>query len=123
MARDRGTLADVLRGAGVPVSDAPPEPAPVTTPPPTAPPPGGPDLSACAKLVVRRERKGHGGKTVVVVSGLGATLREPVMRGLKKALGCGAHVADADVVVQGDNARRVAEWLTKHGARKTVQGN
>jgi translation initiation factor 1 (eIF-1/SUI1) len=57
------------------------------------------------------------------VSGLPPALREPVMRGLKKALGCGAHVADADVVVQGDNAPRVADWLTKRGARKTVLGN
>lgn len=123
MGRDGGTLGDLLKHAGVRVSDAAPAPAPASAPPTPVALPGGPDLGACAKLVARRERKGHGGKTVVIVSGLPAPLREPVMRGLKKALGCGAHVADADVVVQGDSAPRVAEWLAKHGARKVVLGN
>ncbi|MCW5893177.1 MAG: translation initiation factor [bacterium] len=122
MGRDRGTLGDLLKHAGLRVSDPPAAPAPEPAPA-AAPPAGGPDLGGCAKLVARRERKGHGGKTVVVVSGLPAPLREPVMRGLKKALGCGAHVADADVVVQGDGAPRVADWLAKHGARKVVLGN
>ncbi len=123
MGGERGTLGDLLGRAGLKVTD--PAPAPAASPPPAsaAPPAGGPDLSGSAKLVVRRERKGHGGKTVVVVSGLATALREPVMRGLKKALGCGAHVADAEVIVQGDNAPRVAEWLAKRGARKTVLGN
>lgn len=123
MSRDRGTLGDLLKGAGVRVSDPAPTPPAAAPPSPAVPPSGGPDLAPCAKLVVRRERKGHGGKTVLVVSGLPPALREPVMRGLKRALGCGAHVADADVVVQGDNAPRVAEWLGKHGARKVVVGN
>src|SRR5262249_40901497 len=31
----------------------------------------GPDLSRCGKLIVSRERKGHGGKAATVVTGLG----------------------------------------------------
>jgi translation initiation factor 1 len=138
------TLGDLLRAKGLAPPEPPAEPprtetakpertpAPKSTtpPPPRSEPvasskvPAGP-LNPCPKVVVRRERKGHGGKTVTRVEGLaplGAAGVEDVARRLKKALGCGATVEGDDVLVQGDQADRVADWLGREGARKVVRG-
>ena len=83
------------------------------------------DLSACGKLVVRRERKGRGGKTVTLVSGLArppAQLDE-IARALRKGLGCGSTVEDGVIVLQGDIVPRVEAWLQAHGAGKIVRGS
>ena len=76
-----------------------------------------------AGLVVRREKKGRGGKTVTRVSGL--TLEPSALselaREMKRALGCGATVEEADVLLQGALTERAAEWLRKRlGARVTI---
>jgi translation initiation factor 1 len=120
-----GTLGDLLARRGI-ASEAPPaagEPAPAPAPP--APPADGPDLSRCGKVVVRRERKGHGGKTATVVAGLGLPARdlERLARAVRRALGCGATVDGDTLVVQGDQAVRVQAWLAEHGARRIVLGN
>lgn len=77
------------------------------------------------KVVVRRERKGRRGKTVVIVSGLGES--EPslgeIARKLKKALGTGASVEGSDIVVMGDIPDRVAAWLERAGAKRVVRGS
>ena len=85
----------------------------------------GPDLSRCGKLTVARERKGHGGKTATVVSGLGLPARdlEAVVRALRRALGCGASIDGDRLVVQGDQVPRVQAWLAAQGARRIVVGN
>lgn len=117
------TLGDLLAERGIATS---PVPEPGSTPPPAATPAASDvDLSRCQKLVVRREKKGRGGKTATVVSGLGlrAADLERVARTLRRALGCGATVEDADVVLQGDMTRRVQAWLTARGARQVVIGN
>jgi len=94
-----------------------PEPASLTGDPPL-------DLAACGKLVLRRERKGRGGRTVTVIAGL--LLPAPglaeVARRLRRALGCGASVEGATIVLQGDLGERAAEWLTARGARRVVRG-
>jgi translation initiation factor 1 len=89
------------------------------------PPASGPDLSRCGKLTVSRERKGHGGKTATVVSGLGLPARdlEGVARALRRALGCGASIDGDRLVVQGDQVPRVQAWLGAQGARRVVVGN
>jgi translation initiation factor 1 len=113
-----GTLGDLLRARGLAPS------APAAPEPPAAPAPASPTLAACDKVVVRRERKGHGGKTVTRVEGLaplGAAVDDLAKR-LKKALGCGATVEDGAVLVQGDQVDRVAEWLQREGARRVVRG-
>jgi translation initiation factor 1 len=92
--------------------------------------------SACAtrpkgRLLLRRETKHRGGKTVVIVSGFeGATAAAGALRDddvvalgaeLKRALGCGGTVEDGPdgkiIVVQGDKPARVAELLAAKGFR------
>jgi len=121
----RGTLGDLLGRAGVRVSDPAPEPALAPAPPPTPASPAALDLARCGKVVLRRERKGRGGKTVTVVAGLGLPARglDDVARELRRALGCGATVEDDAVVLHGDLAARVQPWLAAHGARRIVVGS
>ena len=83
------------------------------------------DLSGAGKIVLRRERKGRGGKTVTVVSGLAlspARLAE-LARALRKGLGCGSTVEGETIVLQGDIADRTQQWLIAHGATKIVRGS
>ncbi len=72
------------------------------------------------KVVVRLERKGHGGKTVTVVEGVLAAARDDVQTTLKKRLGTGARAEGDDVIVQGDVVERTAVLLTELGARVVV---
>jgi len=75
------------------------------------------------KVVVRLERKGHGGKTVTVVSGVLPSARDEVMGELKKKLGTGARADDDDIVVQGDVVDRVIAHLQGAGAKKVIKGS
>lgn len=83
--------------------------------------------SPSGRIVLRRETKHRGGKTVVVASGfehakgideagLAALASE-----LKRTLGCGGTVEDGDtgriLVIQGDQPARVAELLRSKGFR------
>jgi translation initiation factor 1 len=82
---------------------------------------------APARLLLRREKKGRGGKTVVVVSGLRAQAHLPeseiaaLAQHLKQQLGCGGAVeraaGDTEIVLQGDRPARVAELLIERGFR------
>jgi translation initiation factor 1 (eIF-1/SUI1) len=116
-----GTLGDLLARRGVTART----PAAPPTPPAATPPPDVPDLARCGKVVVRRERKGHGGKTATIVAGLGLPGRdlERLARALRRALGCGASVEGDRLLVQGDQAPRVEAWLAAHGACRIVLGN
>ena len=117
-----GTLGDLLASRGL--HGAPASPPPSATSAPSGPRPG-PDLARCGKITLSRERKGHGGKTATVVTGLELPAREleSVARALRRALGCGV-TADGDrVLVQGDQATRVRDWLAAQGARRIVVGN
>ena len=75
------------------------------------------------KLVVRRELKGRGGKTVTRISGLPAAHREALASNMKKKLGCGALIEGDDVVLLGDLVDRAADWLTERGAPRVIKGN
>jgi translation initiation factor 1 len=89
------------------------------------PPAGQPlDFSRAGKIVLARERKGRGGRTVTRISGAGLpTDLEALARDLRQALGCGASVEGATVIVQGDIPERVRTWLEAHGARQIVAGS
>jgi translation initiation factor 1 len=85
----------------------------------------GLDFGGATKLVVRRDRKGRGGKTVTIVDGIrvAPSALERIARALRRHLGCGAHVEEGRLVVHGDLTARVEEWLVRHGAPKVVVGN
>lgn len=78
-----------------------------------------------ARVVVRRERKGHGGKTITRIEGLAGSAREleAAVRDVKRGLGCGATLESSDVLVQGDQSERVRAFLEARGVRKIVLGN
>lgn len=65
------------------------------------------------RVVVRRQRKGHGGKTVTRVEGLGA--RADLVSRLKSELGTGARRDGEDVIVQGEQTDRVRVLLEREG--------
>lgn len=118
-----GSLGDLLRQRGVAASAAPAPPP--TAPPAPAPAAGTPELARVGRLVVRRERKGHGGKTVTVVDGLAlpAAALEALARAMRKALGCGSWVDGGRIVLQGDRPDAAVAWLTRQGARQVARGN
>ena len=79
------------------------------------------------RLVLRRETKHRGGKPVVIVRGfsalpsLDATAIEKLAKELKQKLGCGGTVerdgAETQIVLQGDQPAKVAEYLRGLGFR------
>lgn len=114
-----GSLGDLLRAKGL----APAAPSAEPAGAPVAEAPGGDDLSRLPKLVVRRTRKGRGGRTVTLIEGLDplpAAEREALAKAARKALGAGARVEGEVVAVQGDVGDRLADWLRARGARRVV---
>jgi translation initiation factor 1 len=79
-------------------------------------------LASLPRVVLRMERKGHGGKTVTVLTGFEAPpgALKKLSRQLKKQMGCGARIMDSDVVLQGDLRERVRAWLLSQGVRRVV---
>ena len=116
------SLGDLLRSRGVEVADRAPAPVP---PPPAVKKSDTLQLAGAGKIVVRRERKGHGGKTVTVIEGLALAGKalETIARELRKTLGCGSWVDDRRIILQGDVARGAEAWLRARGATRIVQGN
>jgi translation initiation factor 1 len=114
-------LSDLLGAAGVKVNES----AKTPSPPTTQASPTTIDFGGATKLIVRRERKGRGGKTATVVEGIrvSASALERIARELRRALGCGASVEEGRLVVQGDLVARVERWLVGHGAPKVIVGN
>ena len=73
--------------------------------------------------MLRREKKGRGGKVVTRLSGVSEVAREDVAKQMKKGLGCGALVEGDDIILLGSLVDRAADWLEKQGAKKVVRGN
>ena len=116
-------LADALAQRGLAIS-------PASVPQPqrdseVSVPAGELALTRCGKVTLRREKKGRGGKTVTIISGLGlqSDRLEQLARTLRKALGCGSIVEGRNVVLQGDMTTRAAVWLRTQGAKQIVIGN
>lgn len=77
------------------------------------------------RVVVRREKKGRGGKTVTVVQfpdGGDEAAMEALAKELRKALGTAAQREESTVAVSGDIVDRVADWLGRRGAARIVKG-
>jgi translation initiation factor 1 len=96
-----------------------------------APAPGEPPFPSLTsnglrgKIVVRREKKGRGGKTATLVEGIElepAALRALTTR-LKKAIGCGGTVEGTTIVLTGAQTDRVRAWLEEQGASGVIPGN
>lgn len=101
-------------------SQLPEGPPPVeTTSKPTTP-----AQAEVTRIVVRRERKGHGGKTATRVQRLELNAEERALlcKEVKRALGCGARWDGDDLLMQGDLLERAAQWFEKRGHR-VVRGN
>lgn len=95
---------------------AAPEPSPASTDSPSL---------LHGKLILRREKKGRGGKTATVIEGL--KLPEPALQDmaqrLRRHLGCGAHVEGTTIVLSGAQTDRVRDWLSAQGATRIVIGS
>ncbi len=105
-----GGLGSLLQASGLEASAAP---APTKAPAPVGKPrkPG--------RVVLRREKKGRGGKVVTTLTrhGLDELGCTALAKRLRKALGCGAGVEADVVVLQGDQRDRAAELLEGDGWR------
>ena len=86
-----------------------------------SPPPATP---ADGTVRLRRETKGRGGGTVIVISGIpltGAALKE--LAGiLKKRCGCGGTVKDGIIEIQGDHRDLLLLELQSRGYRVKLAG-
>lgn len=85
--------------------------------------PAAPEATGAERLVLRREKTGRGGKTVTRIEGLAAPEAEEIMKRMKKALGCGASLDGADVLLQGSLVDRAAAWLEQNHGARIVKGN
>jgi len=77
------------------------------------------------RVRVRCERKGHGGKTVTVISGLPLAEAElTTLAGeLKRRCGCGGTMKAGNIEIQGDHAELLlAELLNRGFAAKRAGG-
>jgi translation initiation factor 1 len=99
--------------------------APPADPAPTqAAPEAEAEVAPPARAVVRRERKGRGGKTVTVISHLDlpADALESWCAMLRKKAGCGGAVEDGELIVlQGDQRDRVSTLLSEMGVKKVTK--
>jgi translation initiation factor 1 len=99
--------------------------APAPEPPPSAPKPkvAGPPKKSRGRLILRRETKERGGKTVVVVTGFAevpganAVMIGDLARELKGKLGCGGTFDRQEIVLQGDRCAAVCALLEDLGFR------
>ncbi len=73
-------------------------------------------------VVVRYERKGHGGKEMTRLERLelGTAELAKWLKEAKQALGCGGVVDGSDILLQGDQRERAAAWLAKRNIRTTI---
>jgi translation initiation factor 1 len=102
------------------LQNLPPAPEPVKPAAPEKPQP--PPRKNRGRLILRRETKERGGKTVVVISGFAegvpgasAVLIADLAKELKGKLGCGGTFDRQEITLQGDRAAQVAQLLEQIG--------
>jgi len=76
------------------------------------------------RLLLRRERKGRGGKTVTVISGFQLTPKSltALAKRLKAACGTGGTAKEDTIEIQGDHRQKLAELLTQWGYPYKISG-
>ena len=104
-------------------SDTRRQPAPSVVAPSDRPPTASPSARFPSQIVIRREKKGRGGKTITRLSGVPTDGLSSLTGEMKKALGCGATAEGADLILLGSLVDRAAAWLSEAGADKIVKGN
>jgi translation initiation factor 1 len=92
-----------------------------------APPdPAGPWPSVQGNETVRvqRERKGRGGKTVSIITGIKSPEagQRALLKQLKTTLGTGGTLEEGALVIQGDHRERIVEILRELGFNAKVAG-
>ncbi|MDR1471594.1 MAG: translation initiation factor [Synergistaceae bacterium] len=76
------------------------------------------DFFKAAQATLHRESSGRGGRTVTVISFKPAPdkeLAEVVAKAMRRGLGCGSHVEEFRIVLQGDMRDRAGQWLVRQG--------
>jgi translation initiation factor 1 len=78
-----------------------------------------------SRIVVSRDARGRGGKTVTFARGIAGTpeLLEALAKELRHELGTGVRAVDGELIVQGALTERLAACLAKRGAKRIVIGN
>lgn len=73
---------------------------------------------------VRRESKGRGGKTVMVITGLplDETALNALSGELKRSCGCGGTAKNGVIEIQGDHAEQIMAELAKRGYKAKRSG-
>ena len=84
----------------------------------------GPRNPSDGVVRIARDRKGRGGKTMTVITGLpGDDAALTVLaQSLKRLCGSGGTVKDREIEIQGDHRERLAAHLTKLGHRVKLAG-
>ncbi|MFY0643414.1 MAG: translation initiation factor [Bacteroidia bacterium] len=79
---------------------------------------------ASMSLLVRKEKKGRGGKVVTVVEGFEGSdeAMKKLAKDLKQHCGTGGAVKGDDIIIQGDLAVKIVQYLESRGypAKKTT---
>lgn len=77
------------------------------------------------RVLITKERKGRGGKTVTLVEGIAVKgeKRRSLVRELRSTLGTSGKMEDDVLVLGGDQRERLRAWLQAKGAGKIVVGN
>lgn len=86
--------------------------------PQDAPPLGG-------RVIITRERKGRGGRTVTVIRGItpAGPRMEALAREMRQALGTGGSIEGDSIVLGGNQTERAAAWLRTRGITQITIGN
>lgn len=67
------------------------------------------DSATAGRVILRRQKKGHGGKTVTRIEGLAND--DALVARIKTGLGTGARKDGDDLIVQGDQRERLSALL------------
>ena len=110
-----GIPLGTLLGKDTPPEETPPEKAHPDTHPSSG------EGSLPGRAVLSRETKGRGGKTITRISFRDGTPPDTaaLAKSLRTAMGCGGTVEGDDILLQGDQIERTAEWFAARRVKVT----